>query len=260
MHHSIKGNLVLAGLVICFPLRGHAQTFYSENFDSGSAGESLTDPQFGFNVYAPGGGDLKLGPSQHGWSGNSVIGTSATIGAENWLYKYLPLPTHGLLEFSADLYSSLTFSQQDIGMAFMPASPYPPGYSGFSLEDDQNGWDSFDGSPTRNQWFSPAGMHDEPITGSLFWNQDTGEHWAEITDGVQSFSSEHFFDDAHRTMAGIAISCDRRYYNPTAGDIDNLRVIQRDASTPEPFTMTLGLAGAGLFVQRRMRTRRRLEG
>ncbi|MFI5385508.1 MAG: hypothetical protein ACHQ50_05235 [Fimbriimonadales bacterium] len=254
MNRFIKGRFILPAFVLSIPFHGFAQTIYSENFDSGYVGESLTNPQFGFNVYAPGGGDLKLGPAQHGWSGLSMIGDSAPVYQENWLYKFLPLPTHGLIEFSADMFSSLTTSQDDIGMALIPGSPYAPGTSAFGLRDFQNGWESTDGSPTTNVWDSPSGMHNEPVTGSLFWNQDTGEHWAEITDGVNALISPHFFD-THGPMAGIVIFNDRRTLNPVSGDIDNL-VVRGRVAAPEPFTMSLGLAGIGLFVRRRMRAKR----
>ncbi|HTQ10264.1 MAG TPA: hypothetical protein VMI31_09355 [Fimbriimonadaceae bacterium] len=234
-------------------LSGLAQTIYSENFDSGFAGESLTDPQYGFTSYS---GDLKLGSAKHGWTGNSIIGSSGSdAGQLNLDYKFLPLPAHGLLEFSEDFFSpTLTGSStaDDVAIQLFNGVPGATG-NGYDLRAEGTYWFSEDLTPGgANYWYSPTGLHNEVVTGSIFWNQDTGEHWSEVSDGTTTFDSPHLFDPSAGPMTGIDLYIDQRD-NTNPGDIDNLRVIRRDASTPEPFTMSLGIAGAGLFFRRRLR-------
>lgn len=243
---------VAAASVSCLALRASAQIIYSENFDSGSTGESLTDPQFGYVLHNTngGGGDLKLGPAQHGWSGKSIIGQSADAGQINLLYKLLPLPAHGIIQFSADLFSSTvvgTSDEEDVGIQLIHNSPDGPGFEAFELRAQPGHWGSDDSSASRNFWDSPSGLHDEPVRGSLFWNQDTTEHWTEITDGTTTFVSPHFFAPGLGPMNGLDLYIDRRTNNPVAGDIDNV-VVQ---AVPEPATLAMVMFGLAVLKTRR---------
>jgi len=252
MNHFTKTSLLIGFLSTVSRLT-FAQVVYSENFDSGANGESLTDSQFGFAVHNTngGGGNLRLGPAQHGWSGRSVTGSNADPAQINFLYKALALPTHGVVEFSADMFSAtLTGSlTQDVGIQLLNGSPDAGGI-GFELNAVGDHWQADNGFLPRDFWESVATMHNEPITGSIFWNQDTGEHWAEISDGSQTLDSPHLFDPELGPMTTIALYIDRRNSNVAAGDIDNLTV-RNHVLTPEPFTMCLGGAGVGLFLKRR---------
>ncbi|MFI5386322.1 MAG: hypothetical protein ACHQ50_09400 [Fimbriimonadales bacterium] len=46
------------------------------------------------------------------------------------------------------------------------------------------------------------------------------------------------------------------YWDPNGNGAFSVRVNPRTGETPEPFTMGLGLAGAGLFIRRRMKATR----
>ena len=254
MNRSIARRVALASLALSGPFLGSAQVIYSQNFDSGTPGESLTDPQFGFTVQNNGvGGDLKLGPALHGWTGNSVIGAGADNGQFNGLYKALPLPTHGIAEFSADLYSGV-ISSDDVGMTLFSGTPGNSDYHNFELNTYSDFWNTDNFPYNANSFHFPAGMHSEPVHGSIFWNQDTGEHWAELSDGTETLDSPHFLAPGQSPMTSIEVWIDRRAFNANPGDFDNLEVRVIPSATPEPVTVSIGLAGVGLFVRRRFKS------
>jgi hypothetical protein len=253
MNRFNKGKFALAGILITIAGQGIATTIYSENFDSGTPGESLTDSPFGYTLHDThgGGGDLKLGLAVHGWSGNSVIGGDADFDQLNYVYKFLPIPEHGLIQFSADFYSpTLVGSEtQDVGMMLSHNAPFTDGYSNVGLFSVGPGWlteDDSSGGQAGNVWQSPPGLHNEAVRGSLFWNQDTGEHWVEIAGESGTYTSPHTYYPTS-PMNCIAIYIDRRNSNPLSGDIDNVDV----EAVPEPITLSMGVGVLGLVLRRK---------
>ena len=244
---------LLATVFLLSPCNSMAQVIYSQNFDSGAPGDSLSSPQFGFiDESSPGAGNMALGAAQHGWSGNSVIGASAAAGTLNNEFLPLALPTHGLLEFSADLYS-YGADHSGVGIAFFHDQEAAADHSDFILvsEENQGNWESSTEPAPRNLWDSPVGMHDEVVHAALYWNQDTGENWATLTDGAQTWSSPHSVYAGGVLMNGIDLEIDRRF-SSVGGDIDNLEVRVVPGPTPEPITSALGIAGVALFLRRRL--------
>lgn len=221
-----------------------AETIYSENFDSGTPGQSLLDPQYGFTINTdpayPGPYDMHLAPSQHGWTGNSIIGSAAAEGQSNELEKFLPMPEHGVIKFSADLYA---FAQDGgVGIRLRHGTSSDPDPMSFSVGGGFYGfWESSCETEPRGIWDSPIGMHDVPVHVALYWNQDTGENWAEVSDGVSMFASPHNFHPGSGPMNAIDLAIDRRYSN-VGGDIDNLKV----EAFPVPEPASLGAFGIGI--------------
>ncbi len=250
---SVGGPLAAAFLllVVC---QAKGQVIYSEDFSSGIPLESLTDPQFGFTAQS---GDMLLGPAEYGASGLAVNGALAAEGVDNELYRFINMGSHGLIEFSADLYVP-TGDYSGVGIRLFSAAPFDPNHIEFNLGSAGYfaPWESSTYPAPRNLWDSPDGMHDEWVHASVFWNQDTGENWATVSDGSGVFASPHAFYSEPVVMDAIGLELDRRYSNG-GSDIRDLRV-ERLATVPGPAAAGPVVAAACLHV-RRMRRRLRVK-
>ncbi len=78
-----------------------ADTIYSQDFESATAGQSVTLSPIEWVASM---GDMKVGSGLHtGWSGNAISGDLGGIN-DGLAYKSLTLPTDKLLTFTADVY------------------------------------------------------------------------------------------------------------------------------------------------------------
>jgi len=221
-----------------------AGVIWSENFDSTTAGQSVTAPPLNWSVVL-GYGDVKVGASPHpGWQGNAIIGALATSPAEGaWVKTDLPtIPTTGIVSVKFDAWAFSNYL--DGGEIYLNTNAG----SIFKISAwNNNGglvneWDI--GIQSGVTWFSPINfMRDQTVHISL--NIDYNDHlfWGIFDNGTSTTTTTLMGFTGTPALTSLQVWEDKRW-DSKGTDFDNFTI---SASTSIPAPATLPLMGIGLL-------------
>jgi len=220
-----------------------AKVIWSENFDSATAGQSVTAPPLNWSV-VPGNGDVKVGASPHpGWQGNAIIGTLATSYPGGYVQTNLPtIPTTGALTLQFD------------GWAF---SKYLDGGEVILNTNTGNifridAWNNNGGIVNQwvigldggARWFSPNNfMRDQTVHVSFNLDYANQNFWGVFDNGSSIITTPFMSFTGTPALTSLGVYEDKRW-DSKGTDFDNFTI----SSVPEPEEWAMMLLGAGMVA------------
>ncbi|MCX7109085.1 MAG: hypothetical protein NTX45_02935 [Proteobacteria bacterium] len=225
-----------------------AKVVWSENFDSATAGQSVTAPPLNWSV-VPGYGDVKVGASPHpGWQGNAIIGTLATSPAGGaWAKTNLPTtPTTGIVSVKFDAWAFANYL--DGGEIYLNTNT--GGHFTISAWNNYGGlvneWDMgyFNGSSYSGRWFSPSNfMRDQTVHVSFNLDYANQKFWGVFDNGSSIVTTPFMSFTGTPALTSLGIWEDKRW-GSKGTDFDNFTI----SSVPEPDEWAMMLLGAGMVA------------
>jgi hypothetical protein len=242
---------MLALLNIC--AASWSQTLYSENFDSGTPGQSLSAAPFNWTMYN---GDLRIGHAPHGWTGNSIVGSLGPAGEQSSGFIGFSATPNKVITLSADVFVSDQFTGNALGLIDLPSGV--PGYPGTgSIDISDNGtafWELIysTGPQDFDTWYAPSGRFiNEAVHLTLSGDETTGGFWCSLTDSVGTVTSPTFIDPNAVLFNYLQVNSDLRYGGTHGLDADNLLIQASPSAVPEPCTTAIGFLAVVSLGQRR---------
>lgn len=215
---------------VLWPLQSSAQVIlYQESFDAATPGQRITDPPLDWSAKE---GNVTVRASAHpAWTGNAVIGGSATY-PWGWVQYPIPnIPTNGVVKFTFDGWASYTISGGQIGLLNNKGRPIV-----------WLAWNTIPGAGATNDWaFSAEGaagvendsryvwrsppdfMRNITVHGSIVVDFEAHTIWGELNDGTTTVTTPSYEIPNDFQLIGLDMVQDHRW-GSTAADFDNLKL------------------------------------